>query len=142
MSIERKYLICFSLTFALALAYYGCSSGEYELEKNKIDYVDKTLKYDTVNKVVTVDTTKKETYITKDTYTYIVQIGAFIVESNFQRFFEESKSRLGDQVTYEFEDHLYKIRFGRFSDKAEAIKQLNYVKERGYSDAFIATVKR
>lgn len=148
MSLERKYLICFSLTLAVALFYYGCGSGEYELEEHKIDYVEKTLKYDTVKKVVIIDTTgnsdrnKIKDNSSKDSYSYIVQIGAFAIESNFQNFFSYSKSKLGDQVFYEFSNNLYKIRIGKYSDKAEALKQLTYVKENGFYDAFVVTVKK
>lgn len=149
MSLERKYLIYFSLTFALAMIYYGCSSGEYETENHQIDYVEKTLKYDTVKKLVVIDTTNKDNQLnqkkdntSRDSYSYIVQIGAFSVKSNFDRFYENAKSKLGEQVFFEFSNNLYKIRIGKYSDKAEAIRQLAYVKENGFNDAFIVTVKK
>jgi hypothetical protein len=144
MSFKRKYLIYVSI--ALALIYYGCSSGEYELEEHQIDYVEKTLKIDTVKKVA-VDTSlnqnnHKKDNTSKDSYSYIVQIGAFFVKSNFDRFFAKAKQTLGDEVFYEFTNNLYKIRIGKYSDKAEAFKQLDFVKGRGYYDAFILTVKK
>ncbi len=144
MPIRRKYLIFFSLS--LAMIYFGCGSGEYELEEHQVDYVEKTLKIDTVKKV-SMDTSdvnnvnKDKNNTSKDTYSYIVQIGAFFVESNFERFFSSSKQTLGDEVFYIFTNNLYKIRIGKYSDKAEALRQLAYVKERGYYDAFIITVK-
>jgi len=148
MSNTKKYLIYFSLAIALTFSLYGCGSGEYDLEEHSIDYVDKTLKYDTVKKVVIVDTTNKNTEIkdknnsSRDSYSYIVQIGAFLVKANFDRFFENAKTKLGEQVFFEQANNLYKIRFGKYSDKAEAIKQLEHVKNYGYSDAFIVTVKK
>jgi hypothetical protein len=143
MSYMRKYLIFFSLF--LATIYYGCGSGEYDLEENQIDYVETTLKIDTVKKVA-LDTSgrnndNKDKYISKDTYSYIVQIGAFFVESNFQRFLSLAKQNLGDEVFYVFTNNLYKIRIGKYSDRAEALRQLAYVKERSYDDAFIITIK-
>ena len=140
----RKYLIFFSMS--LAIIYYGCGSGEYELEEHQVDYVETTLKIDTVKKVA-LDTAgrnndNKDRYNnSKDTYSYIVQIGAFFVESNFQRFYSLAKQNLGNEVFYEFTNNLYKIRIGKYSDKAEALRQLQYVKERSYDDAFIITIK-
>ncbi len=144
MSFKRKYLIYISIT--LALFYYGCSSGEYELEEHQIDYVEKTLKIDTVKKVA-VDTSgnqnnHKKDNTSKDSYSYIVQIGAFFVKTNFDNFFAQAKQALGDEVFYEFTNSLYKIRIGKYSDKAEAIRQLDYVKGKGFDDAFIVTIKK
>jgi cell division protein FtsN len=141
MSFKRKYLIYVSI--ALALIYYGCSSGEYELEEHQIDYVEKTLKIDTVKKVA-VDTSQNnyKDNTSKDSYSYIVQIGAFFVKTNFDRFFARAKQTLGVEVFYEFMNNLYKIRIGKYSDKAEALKQLNFVKGYGFYDAFIVTVKK
>ena len=147
MAFKRKYLIHLSIFFGLL--WIGCSSGEYQLEEHQTDYVEKTLKYDTVKKVVVVDTTKKDTDINQkknntnnDSYSYIVQIGAFIIKSNFERFFASAKTSLGDQVFYEQTSNLYKIRIGNYSNKAEALKQLDFAKEHGYYDSFIVTVKK
>jgi cell division septation protein DedD len=143
MQSGKKYLIYFSILFGLY--YFGCSSGEYELEEHQIDYIEKTLKFDTV-KTVSNDTTnqnnKKIDNTSKESYVYIVQIGAFIVKSNFDRFIEKARQVLGDQVFYELRNNLYRIRIGNYSNKAEALRQLDYVKDRGYYDAFIVTVKK
>ena len=64
------------------------------------------------------------------------------MQSNFERFFEISKAKLGEEVSYEFSNNLYKIRYGKYSDKAEALKLLTYVKENGFFDDFIVTVKK
>ena len=149
MFLRLKYLVFFSL--ALGFYYFGCSSGEYELEEHQIDYVEKTLKYDTVKKVVQLDTTgrniiKDNSEIkdnsSKDSYSYIVQIGAFFVKSNFERFFEHSRQALGEEVFYEQANSLYKIRIGKYSDKATALKMLDRVKSQGFDDAFVVTVKK
>lgn len=143
MSIEKKYLIV--LFLSLAFIYFGCSSGEYETETHEIEYVEKTLKIDTVKKVPLDTVTKKENTDIKnprDSYSYIVQIGAFIIKENFERFFESAKQRLGEDVFYELSNTLYKIRIGKYSDKAESLKQLDYVKSRGFLDAFIISVKK
>lgn len=138
MTFKRKYLI--HLSIFLGLLWFGCSSGEYQLEQHQTDYVEKTLKVDTVKKVEVIDTTTKVT--NKDSYSYIVQIGAFVIKSNFDRFFEGAKASMGETVFYEFSNNLYKIRIGNYSNKAEALKQLEFAKQHGYNDSFIVTVKR
>jgi cell division protein FtsN len=144
MLLRLKYLVFFSL--ALGFFYFGCSSVEYELEEHQIDYVEKTLKYDTVKKVVQLDTTGRNIVkdnSSKDSYSYIVQIGAFFVKSNFERFFEHARQTLGEEVFYEqTSNNLYKIRIGKYSDKATALKMLDRVKSQGFDDAFVVTVKK
>lgn len=146
MLLRLKYLVFFSL--ALGFYYFGCTSGEYEIEEHKIDYVEKTLKFDTVYKVVQIDTSGKNPY--KDTttikpnftYTYIVQIGAFLVKSNCERFMERARQVLGEDVFFEETSLMCKVRVGKYSDKATALNILNVCKSKGYDDAFIVTVKK
>jgi cell division septation protein DedD len=135
------------LLAAAAIYLYGCSSGEYEIQEYKVDYTEKTVKTDTIKKLV-VDKIKddkenkdniKENL--KESYSYIVQIGAFEIQSNFTRFYERAKVSLGEGVYYEQSGSLYKIRIGKFSTRAEAIKFAELVKSKGYSDAFVITKK-
>jgi hypothetical protein len=48
---------------------------------------------------------------------------------------------LGDEVYYESKNNLYKIRMGKYNNKAEALVLLDKVRSFGYSDAFIITVR-
>jgi len=137
-----KNIIAFSASAAF-IVIIGCSSGEYELEQHKVDYVEKSLKIDTIKKVVINDTDKiKDNITTKDVYTYVVQIGAFTMKSNFERFYETARMTLGNEVYYEFTNNLYKIRIGNYSNRADAIKYVSYVISKGYSDAFVITKKK
>jgi cell division septation protein DedD len=139
--IFKEINIFIFLLFCLYLI--GCSSGEYDVDQTQIESVNKTLKYDTLNTSKIDTAQQKEDYVeknTKETYTFIVQIGAFADPSNFQRFFEQAKSKLGEDVYNIIINNLYKIRLGSFTNKGEALKLLDYVKSLGYSDAFIVTV--
>jgi len=139
------------LLFLLAgFLLIGCSSGEYDIEEYEVNYTEKTVKADTTKKIVYDDSDKikddkiKDDKIKddkKEVYTYIIQIGAFIVKSNFERFFERARHELGSEVYYEEQNNLYKVRIGKFGVRAEAILQLDKLKGMGYIDAFIVTRK-
>lgn len=128
----------------------GCSSGEYELRKVKVEYIEKQLVYDTIQTISydTIKETIKDTIVeyqnnqVDESFYFIVQIGAFIDKQNFDIFYEDSRSKLGDAVYYEITNSLYKIRIGNYNNKADALKMLNTVISLGYSDAFIITVKK
>lgn len=119
----------------------GCSSGEYEIDEYKVDYVEKTIIADTIKKVVIKDDPIKED-IKKDTYTYIVQIGAFAIPSNFDNFYQRAKQVLGEGVYYEQSGGLYKIRIGSYNNRLEALKYVDFVRSKGYTDAFVITRKK
>lgn len=121
----------------------GCSSGEYEIDEYKVDYVEKTIIADTIKKVVIKDDPIKED-IKKDpiAYTYAIQIGAFTMPSNFSNFLERAKQVLGDEVYYEESGGFYKIRVGSYNNRLEALKYVDFVRSKGYTDAFVITRKR
>ena len=132
------------LFVVLGLHFAGCSSSEYDIDEYQVSYTEKTVKADTIIKYVE----NKDTVINdkifddkKDKYSYIVQIGAFVMKSNLDRFFEQAKQQVGPEVYYEFNNNLYKIRVGYFTNRAEAMLQLEKVLSMGYSDAFIVTKK-
>ena len=140
MKLEHKNIKILFLSLALGFLA-GCSSVEYELEKTKVDYVEKNVVIDTILK--TIDTTTQvTTEPKKDKFIFIVQIGAFLDKANFERFFEAAKAKLGGEVYYEYINMLYKIRVGKFNNRGDVLKFLEYVKSLGYFDAFIITVKQ
>ncbi len=133
------------LVFLFLSAYLiGCSSGEYDLEKVQVEYVEKSLKYDTLETLITDTVLNKEDLVintsTKETFTFIVQIGAFAMPDNFERFYATAKSVVGDEIYYKVINNLYKIRLGNYSNKADALITLERMKNLGYFDAFIVTV--
>ena len=102
----------------------------------------KVVQLDTTGRNIIKDNSEIKDNSSKDSYSYIVQIGAFFVKSNFERFFEHSRQALGEEVFYEQANSLYKIRIGKYSDKATALKMLDRVKSQGFDDAFVVTVKK
>lgn len=148
LKFAKIYLIFF-IVFS-ALYFYACSSGEYDINEYKVDYTEKTIQIDTIKKVtinddkIRQDKNENKDNIkdnTKDSYTYIVQIGAFSNQTNFDRFYDRAKITLGDGIYSEQSGSLYKIRIGKYSNRAEAIKFAEFVKSKGYYDAFVITKK-
>lgn len=132
-----------------ALFFIACSSGEYEIAEYRVDYTEKTVKADTIRNITLKDDKIKEDKNNKDnikdntreTYTYIVQIGAFSMPSNFDKFIERAKQVLGEEVYSEQSGNLYKVRIGKYGNRAEAIKFVEFVRSKGYTDAFVVTKK-
>ncbi len=140
--MKNKIFIYF-LIFGFGFYLTGCSSGPYELKEADIKHEEKTIKADTV-KTVTETSEKKEEIkeeVKSESFIFIVQVGAFFVTYNFERFYENAKAKLGENIYYEMINDLYKIRLGRFDTKAEALQLLDHVKGLGYDDAFIITVR-
>ena len=142
LKFVKLYLLFIILSITALFA--SCSSGEYDIDEYKVDYTEKTVKADTIRKVTIKDDKIKEdkTDLTKDSYTYIVQIGAFLIPSNFERFFTRAKQSLGEGVYYDQSGGLYKIRIGNYSNRAEAIKYMEFTKTKGYYDSFVITRKK
>ncbi len=140
-----KFREIYCAVFVIFLFIAGCSSGEYDLDEYQVQYTEKTLVYDTtrISKQETIEQQeKKEEILSSVTYTYLVQIGAFAIKDNFDRFFEKAKSLLGDRVYYGYISDLYKIRIGDFNTKKEALDYREMVKGLGYYDAFIIAVRK
>jgi|SRR4030095_2431878 len=137
--VKKYFLILVTVT---AIYFEACSSNEYDTNTYEADYIEKTVNLDTLK--TSLDNTKidiKEDK-TKESYTYIVQIGAFFVKSYFERFYEQAKQTLGNEVYYEVSNYLYKIRIGNYNTRAEAIKYMEFAKSKGYNDAFVIAKKK
>jgi hypothetical protein len=147
MSKKLKY---FGITFIFLCIFHfsGCSSVEYELNEYKIDYVETIITADTIKNVAIKedntkeDRIKEDLFLTKDSYNFSVQIGAFLNPDNFDRFMQFAKNVLGDQVYYDQFGNLFRVRIGAFTNRAEAMRFIEFVKSKGFSDAFVITKKR
>lgn len=133
-------LLKYPLFILLGTYLISCSSGAYDLDEVTVHYKEKTIVADTI-KVVTENGIKEDINRPPYSFSYIVQIGAFINQSYFDRFYKRAKSILGNGVYYEIKNNLYKIRLGKFNNRAEAMQLVNRVKSLGYFDAFIITVR-
>jgi cell division protein FtsN len=141
-------IISYLSLLAISLFQFYCSSGEYEIDEFKITYNEKTVVADTL-KIISDNIKQDKTEITdnikdnmRESVSFSVQIGAFSMQSNFERFFNIAKQTLGADVFYEYSGNLYKIRIGNFNNRAEAIRYAEFAKTKGYLDAFVITKKK
>jgi len=132
----------------LILCFFGgCSSGSYDLEEIRLEYEEKIPVVDSTRVVIErkneeIKEQVKEKIENPDALVFVIQIGAFANESNFRAFFERAKANIGEAVYYKYVNNLYRIRVGEYTNKAEAVKTLEFVKSLGYHDAFMLTTKR
>ncbi len=145
----KKVKLYFRLLIILPICYlFGCSSGEYELNEYRIDYVETIITADTIRNVsikednTKEDRIKEDKFLTSNSYNFSVQIGAFLNPDNFSRFIQLAKNVLGDEVYYDQYGNLYRVRVGAFTNRPEAMRFIEFVKSKGYSDSFIITKKR
>jgi hypothetical protein len=131
-------------SFATMILYIGCSSGEYEISQKKVEYEEKTIIIDTIGPLTDIkeDIDKnKDLKNFKETFTFTVQIGAFINKDNFDRFYSLAQQKIGSDVYYEFTGNIYKIRYGNYGNRPDALRNLENAKRLGYFDAFIISKK-
>lgn len=148
MMTEKLKIYSVCIFIISALFFGGCSSGEYELNEYRIDYVETIITADTIKNVAIKedntkeDKIKEDKFLTKESYNFSVQIGAFLNPDFFARFLQAAKARLGDEVYYDLIGNMYRVRIGAFTNRAETMRFIEFVKSKGYFDAFIITKKR
>ncbi len=147
MTFKNFLLIpAFLISSAIFISVNGCSSGEFEIEEHQVSYLEKQIKIDTVWKVIeSVDNNKiikeKNKEGKKDSFTFMVQLGAFKIQSNFETFLASAQTKLGDEVYTDKSGEVNKIRIGKYNNKAEALATLDNVRSQGYNDSFIVIVR-
>lgn len=140
-----KFAKIFINFFIIIAGFYfsACSSGEYEIEQYEVNYVETTIKVDTLRKISGNDNLKIDKNNLKNTqYKFSVQVGAFSTPTYFENFFSKAKQVLGNDVYFEIQNNLYKIRLGSFDTRLDAVKVVDLARSKGYTDAFIIIKKR
>jgi hypothetical protein len=122
----------------------GCGSGEYDIEQYDINYIETTVKIDTLNKISdeNIKIGNDRINLQNTLYKFSVQVGAFVTPSYFENFYAQARQVLGNEVYYEIISNLYKIRIGSFNNRPEATKVVELARSKGYLDAFIIIKKR
>jgi len=138
-----------SISIFSAVYFSACSSGEYEVNTYKVDYTEKTVKVDTLKKITLSDDKIKQDKNDKEnikenlkeSFYFTIQLGAFAMNENSDKFLEKSRMLLGEGVYSEDSGNLHKIRIGKYGNRGDAMKLLDQVRSKGFSDAFIVTKK-
>lgn len=129
---------------SLMFAFFSCSSGSYDIEE--VEETDSSHIYSNIPsenndpiKQEFKNETKQEikTEIKKSSTRYSIQLGAFEIETNAMSYIIQIKSKLGYDLTYEKVNGLYKIKFGDFGSRSEAMALLGKIQDSGFLDSFI-----
>lgn len=163
----RSRLLYISSLLLLFALYAGCNSTLYDIieveepveikpdiktpetdiksdfEENKS--LAESTEIESTSKETSTESTQQESkFSDKDVISqiYVIQIGAFNKESNASRFTYRAQKKLNNPEIYlkDYDDGLYKVRFGSFTSKTEAINFLSVVQAAGYMDSFVVEV--
>lgn len=127
-----KFGVCLWLNLMIIpLIFYACT-GEYPDEE--VIVIEDTV-------YVKIDTfIQRQKTPEKLNLRIVVQLAAFSKKENADEFVKKAKEKLGffPDVTY-FENH-YIVTVGSFTDASKAEDYLNYIRSKGFSEAFIRKV--
>lgn len=163
----KNKLFISTLFMTLFLVYTGCNSPIYEIVEveepvvevpKKVDESGKTEETSKVDESITeikeevkspVSEIKEESKPNDNKFSekqvvsrsYAIQLGAYIDESNAQKCNNRANRKLSrNDIILKNIDGLYKIRFGNFSSKEEAINFLSVTMGAGFYDSFVVEV--
>jgi len=140
----KAYLLDVFIILFLVSFLCGCNSKSYEIEE-EIDSSLVTSKPEIKQdleepKLEIKEETKQVPKVASVSYT--IQLGAFSQEANSLEFVKNAKQNLTGDVYTRLINGLYKVRYGSYNTKEEAISNLNTVRDLGYDDAFIIEIKK
>ena len=134
MKIKSNYFVLL-LLIGSAL-FYSCSSSDTD-EVDEDFNKELVIVVDTV--VVRTDTIKTELKKVKAIKLNLtVQIGAFVNQDNATQYVSDARERLNTMVDMNLKGGVYKITVGKFDNSERADAYLQFVKSKGYEDAFIS----
>ncbi|MGB9695804.1 MAG: SPOR domain-containing protein [Ignavibacteria bacterium] len=127
-----KFRICLWLNlFIISLIFYACT-GEYPDEEVIVVEDTVYVKMDTL--IQRHKTTEKLDL------RMVVQLAAFSKRENADEFAKKAKEKLGFLPNITYFDNYYIVTVGSFTDASKAEDYLNYIKGKGFSEAFIRKV--
>lgn len=133
MKIKSNYFVL--LLLIGSAFFYSCSSSDTDVDEdfNK----ELVIVVDTV--VVRTDTIKTELKkVEAIKLNLTVQIGAFVNQDNANQYVTDARERLNTMVDMNLKGGVYKVTVGKFDNSERADAYLQFVKSKGYEDAFIS----
>lgn len=130
MKISLNYFVL--LLISSTFMFSACTSSE-----DKKEWDDGlVVVVDTV--VVRTDTIKTELKkVESIKLNLTVQLAAFVNKDNADQFVTDARERLNTMVDVKFAKGIYKITVGKFDDSDRANAYLDFVKSKGFEDAFV-----
>lgn len=130
MKISLNYFVL--LLISSTFIFSACTSSEDSKEWDD----GLVVVVDTV--VVRTDTIKTELKkVESIKLNLTVQLAAFVNKDNADQFVTDARERLNTMVDMKFVKGIYKITVGKFDDSDRANSYLDFVKSKGFEDAFV-----
>jgi hypothetical protein len=129
--MKKVYIYPFILvTLIFVSLISSCTSGDDE---------DIYVLKDTV--VLNVDTLiKEQRNVQKVNLTFVIQLAAFREQSHADAFLVSAKDKLNSIPDLRNMGNMYLVTVGKFNDAGSAQDYLNFVKSKGFSNAFVKSL--
>ncbi len=123
------------LVISASFILWGCDAAEDFAEQQNSTY-------DTV--IVITDTIKNRTEVklVPVKFELEIQLGSFASKTYADNLSAKADSVLKGKTEVIFQDNIYRVCAGRFVNPEKANAYLEYVKEKGFGNAFIRKVKK
>jgi hypothetical protein len=133
MKISLNYFVL--LLISSTFIFSACTSSEDSKEWDD----GLVVVVDTV--IVRTDTIKTELKkVESIKLNLTVQLAAFVNKDNADQYVIDARERLNTMVDVKFTKGVYRITVGKFDDSERANAYLDFVKSKGFGDAFVNNV--
>ncbi|MBC8490415.1 MAG: SPOR domain-containing protein [Ignavibacteria bacterium] len=130
MKISLNYFVLLSISSTFIFSACTSSDDSKEWDDGLVVVVDTV--------VVRTDTIKTELKkVESIKLNLTVQLAAFVNKDNADQYVIDARERLNTMVDVKFTKGIYKITVGKFDDSDRANAYLDFVKSKGFEDAFV-----
>jgi cell division septation protein DedD len=130
MKISLNYFVLLLISSTFIFSACTSSNDSKEWDDGLVVVVDTV--------VVRTDTIKTELKkVESIKLNLTVQLAAFVNKDNADQFVTDARERLNTMVDTKLTKGVYKITVGKFDDSDRANAYLDFVKSKGFEDAFV-----
>ena len=130
MKISLNYFVLLLISSTFIFSACSSSDDSKEWDDGLVVVVDTV--------VVRTDTIKTELKkVESIKLNLTVQLAAFVNKDNADQFVTDARERLNTMVDTKLTKGVYKITVGKFDDSDRANAYLDFVKSKGFEDAFV-----
>ena len=131
MKISLNYFVLLLISSTVIFSACTSSDDSKEWDDGLVVVVDTV--------VVRTDTIKTELKkVESIKLNLTVQLAAFVNKDNADQYVIDARERLNTMVDTKFVKGVYKITVGKFDDSDRANAYLDFVKSKGFQDAFVS----
>jgi cell division protein FtsN len=146
LKLMRKFILLIPMLAGLVFYSSSCNSTGYEIEEEENTDAPKTETRPEIKQDVETPKSDIKQEVNKDSKSnatsFVIQIGAFSVESNAIDFSQKAKKVLNYDISWYLIDGIYKVRLVSSYSRAEALSILNKIVEAGFKDSFVVQVNK